>query len=122
MVLGFDDTVGCAALAGDVAVHSISFIVGGRRRDIRVELQIYEFAAFVLHGFVVVGGEVRGLESVEMLISLSSSSSSGSKLSVGFLQPLSMPRVWHSAINHVTVFGNILNSKCYDICTRKRNI
>ena len=64
MVFGLDNAVGCAALAGDVAVHSISFIVGGRRRDIRVELQIYEFAAFVLHGFGVVGDELGGVERV----------------------------------------------------------
>jgi len=75
-------------------------------------LQIYEFAAFVLHGFGVVGSELGGVEREFCWFwgsSSSSSSSRCSKLSVGFIQPLSLPRVWHSATKHVTSYFNAIN-------------
>lgn len=63
MILGFDDAVGCAAFAGDVAVFAISLLLWASK-GLEDALQIYEFAAFVLHGFGSVGGEMEVVERV----------------------------------------------------------
>ena len=53
MVFRFDDAVGCAAFAWDVAVkkNMLEWAVFGERSRLLVDVQIYEFTAFVLHDY-----------------------------------------------------------------------